>query len=917
MNRLPAKPSTILLLRQLPSTLSLCVTLASLPAVLCAQSLAQPDYMNTQLTPQARAHDLVSRMTVEEKASQLEDWAPAIPRLGIPDYQTWNESLHGVARAGYATVFPQAIGMAATWDPKIVHAMGDIISTEARAKYNQAQKEGNHRIFYGLTFWSPNINIFRDPRWGRGQETYGEDPFLTGTMGVAFVTGVQGNDPDHPKAVATGKHFAVHSGPESQRHTFDVHPSPRDLEETYLPAFRATVVDGHVDSVMCAYNAIDTYAACANKNLLVDHLRKAWGFQGFVVSDCAAIMDVTNGHHNAPDITHAAAISLEAGTDLSCSIWAPGFDTLADAVKQKLVSEDLVTQAAERLYTFRFKLGLFDPQGTNPLDNLPFSANDSAANRSVAEKAAEEAIVLLKNDGTVPLKKAPSSIAVVGPEADLIFALEGNYNGIPHHPVEPVDGIAAQFPGSQIRYAQGSTLADGAKVPVPRTAFGNGLKTEFFATPDWTGRPVATATDHDIQAEWGDSLPVPEVHTHVYSVRWSGTLSVPAAGHYTFSVEPADAFPYSPKDSFRLILDGKVLGEGALRKALDLSAMGNFKSAPGASPSAPPIMNGGTPVIVSVDFADTNPHEFKLEYSHSGDQSGGGLYLKWAAPAQAQLDEAVAAAKQSDIVVAFVGLSPQLEGEEMPIKIDGFAGGDRTKIILPAAQQNLLEAVAATGKPVVVVLMSGSAVALPWAHEHAAAILEAWYPGVEGGTAIARTIAGLNNPAGRLPVTFYNSVDDLPAFTEYSMKNRTYRYYTGKPEWGFGYGLSYSTFTYSPVTLSSNKLQAGEPLTATVSVTNSSQIAGDEVVEAYLKAPQTAGPIHSLAAFQRVHLQAGETREVTLHLEPRTLSSVDEKGERNILPGKYSLTLASTQPDETKVKAETSFTVIGTQPLPR
>jgi len=911
MNRRSTAPY---LSRLFPFACSLAVSLAVLPARLPAQ---QPDYLNTQLTAQARAHDLVSRMTLDEKASQLEDWAPAIPRLGIPDYQTWNEALHGVARAGYATVFPQAIGMAATWDPKIVHAMGDIVSTEARAKFNEAQKEGNHRIFYGLTFWSPNINIFRDPRWGRGQETYGEDPFLTGRMGVAFITGVQGDDPDHPKAVATSKHFAVHSGPESTRHTADVHPSPRDLEETYLPAFRTTVVDGHVKSVMCAYNAIDTYAACANKNLLVDHLRKAWDFKGFVVSDCAAIMDVTNGHHNAPDITHAAAISLEAGTDLSCSIWAPGFDTLGDAVRKGYVSEDLVTQAAERLYTARFQLGMFDPQGSNPLDKLPFSANDSAANRAVALKAAEETIVLLKNDGTLPLKKAPASIAVVGPEADLIFGLEGNYNGIPHHPVEPVDGIAAQFNSSQIHYAQGSTLADGAKVPVPRTAFGDGLKTEYFATPDWTGRPVAISSDHDIQAEWGDSLPVPEIRTHVYSVRWSGTLAVPASGHYTFSVEPADAFPYSPKDSFRLTLDGKVVSEGPLRKAMDISSMGNFKSAPGASPSAPPIMNGGTPVVFSVDFTDTNPHEFKLEYSHSGDQAGGGVYLKWAAPAQAQLDEAVAAAKQSDVVVTFVGLSPQLEGEEMPIKIDGFAGGDRTKIVLPAAQQNLLEAVAATGKPVVVVLMSGSAVALPWAHEHAAAILEAWYPGVEGGTAVARTLAGLNNPAGRLPVTFYNSVDDLPPFAEYSMKNRTYRYYTGKPEWGFGYGLSYSTFTYGPVTLSSSKLQAGEALTATVNVTNSSALAGDEVVEAYLKTPQVNGPVHSLTAFERVHLQAGETRAVTLHFDPRQLSSVDEKGERSVLPGKYELTLSGAQPDETKAKSEATFTVTGTQPLPR
>ena len=877
----------------------------------------QPAWENTQLTPEARAHDLVGRMTLDEKASQLEDWAVGIPRLGIPDYQTWNEALHGVARAGYATVFPQAIGMAATWDTKMVHTMGDVISTEARAKYNQAQSEGNHRIFYGLTFWSPNINIFRDPRWGRGQETYGEDPFLTGKMGVAFVTGVQGDDPDHPKAIATSKHFAVHSGPESQRHGFDVHPSPRDLEETYLPAFRTTVVDGHVGSVMCAYNAIDTDAACANKNLLTEHLRKDWGFHGFVVSDCGAIMDVTNGHHNAPDLMHAAAISIQAGTDLSCSIWAPGFNSLGEAVRQHVISEDLVTQSAERLYTARFKLGLFDPAGSNPLDKLPFSANDSAANRAKALKAAEEAIVLLKNDGTLPLKHSLTSIAVVGPEADLIFALEGNYNGIPHHPVEPVDGIAAQFPGAQIHYAQGSTLADGAKVPVPRSAFGEGLRTEYFATEDLTGRPVATGTSHDIQSEWGASLPVPELHTHVYSVRFSGKLAVPAAGHYDFSIEPSDAFPYSPKDRFRLSLDGKVLAEGELRKHMDISAMGNFKSAPGASPSAPPIMNGGVPVAVSVDFTDTNPHDFKMEYSHSGDPEGGGIYLKWAAPAQAQLDEAVAAAKQSDVVVAFVGLSPQLEGEEMPIKIDGFSGGDRTKLGLPAAQENLLEAVAATGKPVVVVLMSGSAVALPWAKEHAAAILEAWYPGVEGGTAIAHTLAGLNNPAGRLPVTFYKNVDDLPAFTDYSFKNRTYRYYTGQPEWGFGFGLSYSTFRYSPVILSSSTLRAGEILSATVNVTNTSDISGDEVVEAYLKTPEVNGPIHKLAGFERVHLQAGETRSVTLEFDPRTLSSVDEKGERSIMSGKYELTLGGAQPAETSAKSEATFTVTGSLPLPR
>ena len=400
----------------------------AIPAFVWAQS-AQPVYLDSSQTAAARAHDLVSRMTLDEKAAQLEDWATAIPRLGVPDYQTWSEALHGVANSGYATVFPQAIGMAATWDPALVHQVGDIISTEGRAKYNQAQRENNHRIFYGLTFWSPNINIFRDPRWGRGQETYGEDPYLTGRMGVAFIEGVQGDDPEHPKAVATSKHYAVHSGPESTRHIANVDVAPRDLEETYLPAFRSTVMDGHVKSVMCAYNAIDTIAACANTMLLKDHLRDAWGFKGFVVSDCAAIVDVTRGHHNAPDIMHAAAISIEAGTDLSCSIWAPGFNTLADAVRQGLLKEDLLTRSAERLYTARFELGLFDKPGTNPNSSIPYSEDASLAHRETALKAAKESMVLLKNTGVLPLKPGLRSIAVVGPTAALLPSLEGNYNG--------------------------------------------------------------------------------------------------------------------------------------------------------------------------------------------------------------------------------------------------------------------------------------------------------------------------------------------------------------------------------------------------------------------------------------------------------------------------------------------------------
>jgi beta-glucosidase len=880
---------------------------------------ATPAYLEPTRPAAERAHDLVGRMTLDEKAAQLEDWATSIPRLGIPDYQTWNESLHGVARAGYSTVFPQAIGMAATWDPAIVHSMGYVISTEARAKYNQAQREGNHRIFFGLTFWSPNINIFRDPRWGRGQETYGEDPFLTGKLGVAFIGGVQGGDLNHLRAVSTSKHFAVHSGPESLRHGFNVNPSARDLEETYLPAFRATVTEGHVQSVMCAYSSIDDWPACTNKMLLKEHLRDAWGFKGFVVSDCGAIVDINQGHKKTPDIMHSAALSLQAGTDLSCSMWTPGFNTLAEAVRKGLVTEDLVTKAAERLYAARFQLGLFDPLGSNPLDSLRYTARLMDEDRQTSLKAAQESIVLLKNNGALPLKAAPGHIAVIGPTADLLPSILGNYVGTPIRPVTPLDGMMQQFRSSPILYAQGSTLAAGVGVPVPRTAFGlnQGLKTEFFATPDWTGRPVATTTEPAVQTDWENAKPVPELATHDYSVRWTGKLAVPAAGHYVFTLEQGDSFPYSPVESYRFILDGKVLSEGNLRQVGDLSAMGNFTTAPGNSPTAPPLMKFAKTPVIPVDFTDTNPHDFRLEYSHAGDESGGGLTLKWVAPADAQLAEAVSQAQNADVIVAFVGLSPQLEGEEMPIKIDGFNGGDRTSLDLPAPQQKMLEALKATGKPLIVVLQSGSAVALNWANQHADAILEAWYPGVEGGNAIAHTVAGLNNPAGRLPVTFYASLDGVPAFTDYSLKGRTYRYFTGKPLWGFGYGLSYSTFKYGDVKLSAETLKAGDPLTATVTVNNTSAVAGDEVVESYVKTPQVDGPIHSLVGFQRVNLAAGSSQEVTITIDPRSLSSVDDKGDRSILPGKYTLTLGGAQPEETNAKSEAAFTVTGTIALPK
>jgi beta-glucosidase len=887
---------------------SLSLTLVAVALAVAAPDTAPAPWLDSSLAPELRAHDLVGRMTLDEKAAQLEDWAPAIPRLGIPDYQTWSEALHGVARAGHATVFPQAIGMAATWDEAIVHRMGEVIATEARAKYNQAQREGNHGVFYGLTFWSPNINIFRDPRWGRGQETYGEDPLLTGTLGVAFITGVQGDDPLHPRAVATAKHFAVHSGPESLRHGFDVEVSRRDLEETYLPAFRAAVVDGHVKSVMCAYNAIDGLSACANTMLLQEHLREAWGFKGFVVSDCGAVVDVTQGHHNAPDILHAAAISLRAGTDLSCSIWAPGFNTLSDAVRQGVVGEDLVTRSAERLYTARVQLGMFDPPGGNAGDQLPFSAVASPAHRAVALQAAEESMVLLQNDGILPLQSGTRHIAVVGPTAELEPALEGNYNGASLDAVSPLEGIIRQFPDVIVHYAQGAALADGLSLVVPRTVFGEGLTAEYFATSDWTGRAVAVRADRSIQHNWDSALPVDALQTHDYSVRWSGTLRVPAAGTYQFQVKSVSAFPYSPRESYRLRLDGKVLGEGTLNTGEPTAIVGN-------SASAPPRMSTATPALISVSFSDTEPHAFQFEYSHAGARAGGGVTLEWKPPPGVQLDEALSAIKDSDVIVAFVGLSPDLEGEEMPIRIEGFDRGDRTQIDLPASQTQLLARLGASGKPVIVVNLSGSALALTWAHAHAAAVLQAWYPGVEGGTAIARTLGGTNNPAGRLPVTFYADLKDLPAFTDYSMQGRTYRYYRGKALWDFGDGLSYSTFRYGAAQLSSKSLAAGETLQAAVAVTNSSNRAGDEVVEAYLKTPQRDGPRYALVGFRRVHLNPRESRTVQIEVDARAMSAVDANGARSVLPGNYRLSLGPGQPSGSRRTATARFTVRGTRLL--
>ena len=856
--------------------------LAACWPVLAQRSAPKEAYLDPALPIETRVDDLVSRMTLPEKISQMQNEAPAIPRLAIPAYDWWNEGLHGVARSGYATVFPQAIGLAATWNTSLIERIGDVISTEARAKYNQAQREGNHSIFYGLTLWSPNINIARDPRWGRGQETFGEDPFLTGEIGEALVTGLQGSDPKYLKVVATAKHFAVHSGPESERHSFNVAVSAHDLEDTYLPAFRQLVVDAHVDSVMCAYNSVDGAPACASKMLLDTKLKQDWGFRGYIVSDCAAVTDIAAGHHYTPDLVHAVTLSLKAGTDLSCG---KEYAALNDAVRQGLISENEIDSAVKRLYTARFRLGMFDPADMVPYNAISIEQDDSEKHRALALEAARASIVLLKNTGGIlPLQDASQTIAVVGPNATALTALEGNYNPVASHPFTPLDALEQRMPG-HILYAQGSPYGEGIPVPVPRTLFSNGLgresspglKAEYFSGAAFTGKPSATRIDHAIEFDWNGAAPVEGVSPESFSVRWTGAITTPAPGTFHFSFSMAHCSTCEDAETVRVWLDDKPVYE-----FLHAATHGR------RAPTRP----------FDLTFRDTKPHSLRVEYTHRAPHFGAGLTFNWLPPAEVLRAEASAVASRSDVILAFLGLSPELEGEEMPVHGNGFDGGDRTAIELPAVQQQLVDALAATGKPLIIVLMNGSALALEDAEHKAAAILEAWYPGEVGGAAIAETLFGDNNPSGRLPVTFYASTNQLPPFEDYSMKGRTYRYFNGTPLYPFGYGLSYSHFLYSNGTLSSRKLQAGEPLEASVTVKNAGDRDGDETVEFYL-IPETipGAPLRWLVGFAKAHLRKDETQTIRVTIDPRQLSIVDANGNRMIQPGKYKLYVGGSQPE--------------------
>jgi len=869
--------------------------LLTLFGVIAADGADLPVYKNPNAPMEKRVDDLVARMTLEEKTAQLMSNAPAIPRLGVPAYNWWNEALHGVARAGRATVFPESIGLAATWDTDLIFRVATAISDEARAKHHEFVRRGKRNIYQGLTFWSPNVNLFRDPRWGRGMETYGEDPYLTGKMAAEFVKGMQGNDPKYLKTVATPKHFAVHSGPESVRHSFNAVVSETDLRDTYLRQFEIAVKEGGAYSVMCSYNRLDGDPACANPRLLQQILREEWKFPGYVVSDCGAVSDIFEGHKFVPSEEQAAALAVKAGTDLTCG---GEYAALVPAVKHNLIKEAEIDRAVKRLFLARFKLGLFDPQEMVAYARIPYSANDSAEHQALALETAHKSIVLLKNEGgLLPLKKSVKTVAVIGPNADDVGVMLGNYNGDPSAPVTPLEGIRRKLgSGVQVLYARGSDLAENMPVyeVVPSSALFTsdgadrkpGLKAEYFAHSDFDGvghsrqehtfattsqpavqdpaqlKPVLTRIDPRIDFQWWDGSPDPRIPDDDIGVRWTGFLAPPVSGTYRLGGYGLNAW--------EITLDGQPVAHSA-----NIHERG---------------YEYGT---VELQAGKLYPITVQL-HNYLNDAN---MQLVWAVPGKDYAQEALETAKQADVVTLFLGLSPRLEGEEMKVPVVGFAGGDRVSLDLPKMQEQLLQRIVELRKPTVLVLMNGSALGVNWAKDNVPAIVEMWYPGQAGGTAIADVLFGDYNPAGRLPVTFYKSADQLPPFTDYSMQGRTYRYFHGEPLFPFGYGLSYTRFTYGnpryPATV-----PAGGDVKLSMEVANSGGLAGDEVVELYVRRVDggDAAPIRSLEGFRRIHLEPGEKQRVEFTVTARQFSAIGQDGRRTIAPGEYAISIGGQQP---------------------
>jgi beta-glucosidase len=845
-----------------------------LMSVLSIMVFAQPvPYKNPDIPIEARVNDLVGRMTLEEKVGQMMNSAPAIDRLDIPAYDWWNECLHGVARAGLATVFPQAIGLAATFDREAMLATAQVISDEARAKYHRSVSQNSKAIpqYYGLTYWTPNINIFRDPRWGRGQETYGEDPYLTGEMGVEFVRGLQGNNDTYFKLIATAKHYAVHSGPEYNRHAFDSRPALYDLWDTYLTAFEKLIKTGDVYSVMCAYNRFEGEPCCGSDELLVDILRKQWNFGGYVVSDCGAINNFYRSHKTSKDAAEAAADAVIAGTDLECG---GTYRALLEAVKRGDISEEEIDVSVKRLFTARMRLGMFDPDNRVPYSQIPYSVVGSPQSKQQSLEMAQKSIVLLKNEGqTLPLKKNLKTIAVLGPNADNPTCLLANYNGSPSYIVTPLEGIRRKLGGkTKIIYDQAVGLtSDTISVPLDisgqlKTDGRSGFKVEFFDKKTFEGQPIRTTYEKGIDF-FGT-----EQHRQTAGLK-PGKLGVRWTSVYSPKKDGAVYFEITSDDSgFRLFVN-------------DRNVMNRF--------------NYQEARVEQYKLEVKAGEKYNLRFEFYQENEGGGVSLTTVDRRKSDPEALKEKVKTADVIVFVGGISPSLEGEEMPVSVPGFNKGDRTNINLPAVQTEMMKALKATGKPVVFVMLTGSALAVRWENDNLPAILNAWYGGQDAGTALADVLFGDYNPAGRLPVTFYASDTDLPAYEDYSMRNRTYRYFTGKPLYAFGHGLSYTEFAYSDLQVP-ERISIGEDASVQVTVTNKGHRDGEEVVQLYLSFPgmKTVAPLRSLQGFQRIALKAGESRRVEFRLTPEHMSVIDALVQRSVIPGKMIVSVGGGQPDD-------------------
>lgn len=830
-------------------------------------------FQNPNLPSEVRAKDLVSRLTLKEKAILMCDRSDSIAAFGIKKFDWWSEALHGYANNNNVTVFPEPIGMAASFDDQLVFKVFSAVSDEIRAKYNILEKEGPSQRFHNLSVWTPNVNIFRDPRWGRGQETYGEDPYLTSKMGVAVVKGLQGPaDSKYRKVLACAKHFAVHSGPESTRHQLNITDvSPHDLWETYLPAFKALVQQADVREVMCAYQRLDDEPCCGNNRLLEQILRKDWGYKYLVVSDCGAVSDFFTSHHVSSDATHAAAKAVLAGTDVECNFQYT-FDKLPAAVAHGIIKETDINKSVIRLMTQRFELGEMDPDSIVPWTKIPPSVINSAGHQKLALQIARESMTLLQNKNAIlPLHQNIGKIAVIGPNAADSTMLWGNYNGTPFHTVTILQGIESKLAPGRVIYDKGCDLVEDKTLEsvIGQSAFDGktGLKATYWNSRNFKGDIVSTdqiANSIDLttagQHQFGQG-----VNLTNFSARYETVLTPDFSGEIAFREDAVG--------SFELLING----QSVLKKD-------SWRPAPSRLPFQ---VEKGKTYRIEVRYQQLNnwPASLKFDFGKEVPIDYTNLINK---------------VKNAKVVVFVGGISPRLEGEEMPVKLPGFSGGDRTDIELPAVQRNCIEALKKAGKKVIFVDCSGSAIAMVPETQNCDAILQAWYSGEFGGQAVADVLFGDYNPSGHLPVTFYRSVKQLPDFSDYSMKGRTYRYLAAAPLFPFGFGLSYTTFKIGQASISKNTITKNQGFELDVPVANTGKRSGTLVLQVYVrKLDDTIGPVKTLRAFKRIPLAASESQTVKLELSPNSLEWYDAKSmAMNVLPGKYELFYGTSSDDK-------------------